>query len=127
MTPEEEGFARRIIACKGWRWRAGMAFLDEEGNQWRVQSQSHADMIHADRLPDLSDAATMGCVLMLARSLWSLAPMTVYCKDEFTVRGGLRYVWVSKFWVGDQWKYVEGNSELEVLVQTIEAAEGTRA
>ena len=64
-----EELARRAVACKGWRWMPGMAFVDR-GEPWRVVSPAHAEVIHADRLPDLTDPATLGCLLALVREAW---------------------------------------------------------
>ena len=56
----------RAIACPRWRWLPGMAFA-AEGDLWRVQTLGHASQVHACRLPDLSDPATIGGLLALVR------------------------------------------------------------
>ena len=83
MTEEQIALARRAVACKGWRWMAGMAtnskfrrVVDacpvervpccaEEGATY---DDCHAVWLeHADLLPDLTDPATLGCLLALVR------------------------------------------------------------
>jgi hypothetical protein len=64
-----EELAYRAVACKGWRWMPGMLFVNEM-QRWRVVSLAHAAVIHKDRRPDLSDPATLGCLLALVREAW---------------------------------------------------------
>lgn len=73
--------AKRTVACKGWRWMAGMLIADhgagirfcwqEDGVLHGAANEGGAWMrVHADRaLPDLDDAATRGCLLALVRDL----------------------------------------------------------
>jgi len=48
----------------------GMAFAEDNGIQWRVQSEMHAEYIYNDRCLNLSDPATLGCLLALVRKAW---------------------------------------------------------
>ena len=83
MTPDDQGLARRAVACAGWRWMAGM--LDLDGNRYidhpnasGVVAIPHGQLgaggtprwVSPDRrtLPDLMDAATLGCLLALVRA-----------------------------------------------------------
>jgi hypothetical protein len=61
MTPELEALGRRAVACKGFRWMPGMA--DCWGG--RVREGDGLDRVSA--FPDLTDAATLGCLLALVR------------------------------------------------------------
>lgn len=70
MTADVIQLGRRAVACKGWRWMPGMVFLVEESTKWRIQSDNHAVQIHADRIPDFSDPATLGCLASLVREAW---------------------------------------------------------
>jgi hypothetical protein len=80
---------RRAVACKHWRWMEGMQV---EPLRFRVVWMTD-DMIGEsdqtsyfwknvpDIFPDLSDAATLGCLLALVREAWGddricVAPMT---------------------------------------------------
>lgn len=110
---------QRATACADWKWLPGMAFFDEHGAQWRVQSETHATYVHDDRVPDLTDPATMGCLLALVRELWGKPVVKgkspIVCATECygMWEFGYRYgeVRVSCMW---------GQSEAEVLVWALE-------
>lgn len=78
MTPDLEALARRAIACKGWRWMAGMRLLDGDlviavsGDGLPIAASPAVlfgvpPTARKDALPDLSDPATLGCLLALVR------------------------------------------------------------
>ncbi len=81
MTNEMIDLARRAVACEGWRWMPGMLALDADGEEYpcRViddrKSVVYEDGDGAIRegvasrsdVPDLTDPATIGCLLALAR------------------------------------------------------------
>lgn len=52
--------AKRAIACKHWRWMPGMLTVPGDG------AETHIDPAPHD-LPDLTDPATLGCLLALVR------------------------------------------------------------
>ena len=88
MTGEMEALARRAVACRGWRWMPGMlsdhgriveinvygllvgyttGIILKSGNQgWPRGWEASASL----RLPDLTDPATLGCLLALVREAW---------------------------------------------------------
>jgi hypothetical protein len=70
MTEEQIELAKRAVACKGWRWMPGMAWFDGRFLQYRVQSEAHAVVVDEGGLPDLTDPATLGCLLALVREAW---------------------------------------------------------
>ena len=81
---ESNELARRFMACGGWRLTPGMRLL-VTGTDCAVRLVSSADrsrvlVAHEDDkegqredgevVPDLSDAATIGCILGLVREAW---------------------------------------------------------
>jgi hypothetical protein len=74
MTDEQIALSRRAVACKGWRWLRGMLRQDDYryigSGAWARWSDVHSltTALHAPgQLPDLSDPATLGCLLALVR------------------------------------------------------------
>ena len=76
MNDTDLALARRALACKGWRWMDGMRAYDADGRcSFRLTESSglpgHPDPVVDDGWsPDLSDAATRGCLLALVREAW---------------------------------------------------------
>ena len=79
MTDDLE-LARRAIACDGWRWMHRM--VDTEGITYLgvydtvhlfagCERESWRDTLDGT-LPDLTDDATIGCVLALVREAWGM-------------------------------------------------------
>ena len=96
MSSDHEALSSRAIACPGWRWMPGMP----EGE-----------------LPDLSDPATLGCLLALVREAWDdpqvhAAPMCAMGRHV-----GWR-VWFDAYLT----VYFDGDTEAEALVCALEAA-----
>jgi len=67
MTEEQTALARRAVACKGWRWMAGMRWTDDYGRGRLDDYQPEYMGRPSDALPDLTDPATLGCLLALVR------------------------------------------------------------
>jgi hypothetical protein len=70
MTPELYALARRAVACKGWKWLPGMLVVGSlRHGAWpfRVVHTSINLIGDPGALPDLTDAATLGCLLALVR------------------------------------------------------------
>lgn len=70
--------ARRAIASRHWQWLPGCLLTygdhinpDAPRKQYRViGGDLSAHVLSGDPLPVLDDAATMGCLLALARKAW---------------------------------------------------------
>ena len=81
MTPELVALGRRAVACKGWKYRRGMAVVMNDGERAIIIKANGftAKLYCEDRgggvydytfssfLPDLFDPATLGCLLALVR------------------------------------------------------------
>lgn len=90
--PTMEDLGRRAVACKGWRWMAGMRMISPEAARWVPESPEdippepeyvintgkagfasanlHGIASWSNKescLPDLTDPATLGCLLALVR------------------------------------------------------------
>ena len=116
--------AKRAIACKGWRWMPGMSVngmvvvdADESGLEV-VRKGTVQDWPLEYAYPDLTDPATLGCLLALVRAAWRGSAVPAHVQAQPNVRGGI-------FWVcfaGDRATYRP--TEAEALVAALEAAEG---
>ena len=76
----------------------------------------------ADSLPDLSDPATVGCLLALVREAWPTASAMTSCYVSWTAEQGHYHFWVVSFCTGSSWQQAQGWSEAEALVAALEAA-----
>lgn len=134
MTTEQlediEQLARRVIACKRWRWVPGMLSnkdlrvtrCDDDGYVvGYYENMSYIAECVPGTLPDLTDPATLGCLLALVREAWG---------PEATVS-----VNISGFWAVGGARIQKGKSaghtinlgiwkatELEALVSALEVA-----
>ena len=120
MTDEQKSLGHRAVACRGWTWGPGMLDLfgrrilcvwpDDLGIKWS-HIPENCVVRDADALPDLTDPATLGCLLALVREAWGdchayLAPGPGW----FAGSGSRNAV------------YGEGATEAEALVAALEAA-----
>ena len=129
---EMEELGKRAVACKHWRWMPGM--LDAYGDrvlsvvvgkagaevttdylEWTgiayMQTQQHGTWADDERRharPDLSDPATLGCLLALVREAWG--------DVKYSEPMGGWYVFNKRF-VGARY-----DTEAEALVAALEAA-----
>jgi hypothetical protein len=135
MTKEQMALARRAVACRGFRWMPGMHTANEE----RVIGVMRDGVLHlcapldavlesvsitrvffdssGSCLPDLTDSATLGCLLALVREAWGApyAQVSPIIWDDG--RGG----WV--FYVNDvDDREFHDDTEAEALVAALEAA-----
>ena len=66
---------KRAIACKHWRWMPGMKWLLIESTEvcWPLSYRSgrYPEVPEGvPVIPDLTDPATLGCLLFLVREAW---------------------------------------------------------
>ena len=126
MTPDTLDLARRAVACPGWRWMPGMRDTDgwrilrgEEASGGASLASADGELMH-DRslslrvLPDLTDAATLGCLLALVREAWGDAAASAHLVG-FT--HALEWAVMS-----DESELATGPTEAAALVAALEAA-----
>ena len=109
MTEEQIELGRRAVACKGWRWMPGM--LDQWGLRY---AGTHVN--HTRAIPDVTDPATLGCLLALVRKVWGDLHMVARCDD----RHGKVSWWICRW--GDLPRSRECFTEAEALVAALEDA-----
>ena len=130
MTLEELG--RRAVACKHWRWMPGMY---AEPLAFRVVWADDDSIGEADQIsylrervphiyPDLSDPATLGCLLALVREAWGddVTPMRIVSASDQKRRWW--YIGLGEHVIGGMSRglSLEAESESELLVAALEAA-----
>lgn len=118
--------ANRAVACKGWRWMPGMLTVGgarvghtsggsgyvhtwEEDPGCVVETSGY---LTAADLPDLTDAATVGCLLALVREVWG---DNTHAERWFVGPG-----W--SVWLEAENNERTGATEAEALVAALESA-----
>jgi hypothetical protein len=126
MTEEQIALAKRAIACKGWRWMPGMLGFDPDGindpvrvafppgKAYRMPTLAAwgrpSYIVHTE-LPDLTDPATLGCLLALVRDAYGDHRIVARPDPE-------EQVWYVITQYGASW----AGNEAEALVAALEAA-----
>jgi len=136
MTDNMIKLGQSAVACQGWQWMPGMRTLN--GRRLAVVfGESRTASVLCDlrddansdtedlqgELPDLTDPATLGCLLALVREAWRCVVITSpdYDEDEVECQG----------WHVTGWRAVEtvrwlpigvGGKEAEALVAALEGA-----
>lgn len=117
MTDAQVALARRAVACKGWKWMGGMLAVATEGMvALPLRLTDGHDWPHdlGLRLPDLTDPATLGCLLALVREAWGN-------DDLGTMRWDARSRWCAET-TDFPYRAFYGDTEAEALVVAWEAA-----
>jgi len=121
MTLDLTDLARRAVACQGWKWMPGMLFRENavpgmglwpEG-AGRCGRPFSVDHVPYAATPDLSDPATLGCLLALVRE--ARGNPTGFVVPE---RDG-KWTYYTRLYDADYWT---GGSEAEALVYALEKA-----
>jgi hypothetical protein len=124
MTDDMTALARRVVACKGWRWLPGTLRLRVTSPGMRDHLKREGRVLDWDDtwvypawpvIPDLTDAATLGCLLALVRDAWRSVVVTSpdYDYDDEEARQGPHVV---------GWRAVETVRWLPIGVGPTEAA-----
>ena len=127
MTDNMIELAKRAVACPKWRLMPGMltdegrrvmrVWPDDLGIKWSHLLDNRV-VRDADALPDLTDPATLGCLLALVREAWGADFIDVVCEQANDLEDG-GYVWRVNLPWG---KGTRGPTEAEALVTALEAA-----
>lgn len=109
---EMQELAKRAVACEHWRWMPGMLTLEgyRLDNAGRLRAEQQGD-----QLPDLNDAATVGCLLALVRIAWG--DPIAHAVPNGGWNGGWR---VCDEHAGERNVYGRGETEAEALVVALE-------
>ena len=125
MTPKEAAaLARRAIACPRWRWMPGMvttygqriARVDADGYTVAYQRGGHLQTVEADALPNITDPATMGCLLALVREAYNDS----FAHVEYEL--GEWIVWATPEGRRGKYSMSVRKTEADALVAALEAA-----
>ena len=136
MTDEEKiALSRRAVACKGWRWMPGMltdegrrvmrVWPDDLGIKWSHLLDNRV-VRDADALPDLTDPATLGCLVTLVRELYR-APWKLWDghievrRDHQTLFFAMQFSHNSEGFL-EEVHVASGQTEVEAWVAALEAA-----
>ena len=117
-APDLEELARRAVACPRWRWVEGMGAVNASlrgvyASKSRVVGKAAAKQVPGNLVPDLTDPATMGCLLALVREAFGDPTLFAECHpvgakwQTHSVDGGV---------------FGEGSTEAEALVAALEVA-----
>lgn len=120
--------ARRAVACKHWRWMPGMLTTDDfritainpDGLPHGEYSQVGPLLwkINAEDMPDLTDPATLGCLVALLRKAWD-SPMLNTVQER-----GIGWIVADSLCCSmlANGRYYRGDTEAEALIAALEAA-----
>ncbi len=123
-TADLKALARRAVACPRWRWMPGMvttygqriARADADGYAVAYYRGGHLQMVEADALPNLTDPATLGCLLALVREAW--------CDAEIAIVRERDLAWIvchslcnAMLYDG---RYIRGSTEAEAHIVALE-------
>ena len=121
MSTQVTELARRAVACRGWRWMPGMLVVGSVRYgewPWRVCDLSSVNLMgDPGALPDLTDPATVGCLVALVREVRN--EPTGFA-SVVTPEPSVRWAWVNGRNVAQQ--FFVAPDELEAIIRALENA-----
>lgn len=139
MTTELDALARRAVACPRWRWLPGMRSVAYRQAPLEPVVHRIGDLKptpYPGSLPDLTDPATLGCLLALVREAWRCPTAYVRQSTSRRVSDGV-FAWeVCDLWIDAEACRALGvdregtvgswghGSEAEALVAALESGGG---
>lgn len=100
MSPEQIALARHLTEHPAFKWTAGMCAMTACDHRWRLvaditglfgDGEGHDSRMfgwektshHSGAVPDLTDPATRGCLLDLARTAWDRPSLHAYLEPPY--------------------------------------------
>ncbi len=127
MTDEQIALARRAVACRGWKWLPGMRYRLHPTHPWfrydgedccdddgKPITQAPPNLQSHNAISDLTDPATLGCLLALVREAWGQPLVSV----RWSVHGWRVLNTEGRAWC---WSIGKGSTEAEALIAALEA------
>lgn len=122
MNTQQIELARRVVSSERFRWMPGMKALGKKDmpTAW-FRLEETIQNLHGDwsnATPDLSDPATIGCLVHLIRLAWK-APIDIH---ESRGAGSFWGISIVNEPLEDDCPYFMGYSQQEILVKAFESA-----
>jgi hypothetical protein len=114
MNEEFVTLGKRAIASRNWRWMPGMLAIPSDGMVsvlMRLTDKREWPHDIGLRVPDLTDPATLGCLIALVREAWSNKVVISIGNGWFQIETDVR-----------DWDNDNTSSLLMALVSALEAA-----
>jgi len=117
LTVDLVELGRRAVACAAWKWLPGMQVFQAagDGSGWvRVRRDGSLPAFTEPSVgTDLTDPATLGCLLARVREVW---------KDPYLIVmwSGEDWMALTERWDGDGAILARGATEAEALVSALE-------
>lgn len=118
-----EDLGRHAAVCKNWRWLPGMLVwrglrVIQGGTPISARLEDGRLTTMRGTVPDLTDPATLGCLLSLVREAWGPRVHATHRPDV-----GVSEAWYVSHRKGPPpWRGFTGPTEAEALVAALEAA-----
>ena len=117
MNEEELEIARGFVDCSRWQWLPGIRAVGRKGYPaawFRVEEPlRRLGGVWRDSVPDITDPATLGCILHLVRDVWGSPTAYLYCYGRS---------WFFEPQQPDPTNHPSGRTEAETLLHALQVA-----